>query len=334
MFGQSRFRQLIVTVINQCLIVFLCSITLSFAYLNFYFEKRSSKSVHSSNLSKDKGTKLLNINYSRINGKISILIATKNESRNIGKVLRNLELATYDKSLVEIVIIDVGSKDNTVEIAKASAGVIPIIFIKKPQGQLYSGGRGTALNEGFTKCTGDIIFIMRADSIVSPGYDVVLRKVMSTTGVLFTSFRFAADKRGLATEVEPSGLWLIEYFFNIRSYFLSFPSAMQGIIIHAQTFRVHNFTDNAIMDDIEFILRYRKLCSSAKLTYKLLDLPLYCSPTRWEAVGVLLWILLDCFAYILFVHLCVSPEYIYTICYEFLPNLFTKRQFIPWWFRR
>lgn len=48
---------------------------------------------------------------------------------NIGQTIRNLESTTTDKYRLEIIIVDVGSNDKTIEVAKASSGIIPIIFV-------------------------------------------------------------------------------------------------------------------------------------------------------------------------------------------------------------
>ena len=65
--------------------------------------------------------------------------------------------------------------------------------------------------------------------------------------------------------------------------------------------------------------------SSPTLEIKLLDLSIKCSPTRWEAMGVLLWLFLDCLALFLFSSLNLSPERIYTICYDVLPSLLKQK---------
>ena len=65
--------------------------------------------------------------------------------------------------------------------------------------------------------------------------------------------------------------------------------------------------------------------SSPTLEIKLLDLSIKCSPTRWEAMGVLLWLFLDCLALFLFSSLNFSPERIYTVCYDVLPTLLKQK---------
>ena len=52
------------------------------------------------------------------NKRISVIIAIKNESRVIGKTLRNLEATTKCKNLCEIIIVDKGCVDNSIDVAK------------------------------------------------------------------------------------------------------------------------------------------------------------------------------------------------------------------------
>lgn len=210
---------------------------------------------------------------------------------------------------------------------------------------------------------------------------------MSDPHVLLASFRFAIDRTAFSSNIIPSGLWILENYFNLRSYLLQLPSAMQGLGITASNFHANCFSNNIICDDIEFLLHLRQECllsavpyaatvpmtqhhplltqppkskqqheysttgtssgsddtnksghttaetkendlsSSFKLEIKLLDLSIKCSPTRWEAMGVLLWLFLDCLALFLFSSLNLSPERIYTICYDVLPSLLKQKHF-------
>ena len=252
-------------------------------------------------------------------GKISVIIATKNESRFIGQTLRNLESTTADKSQVEIIIVDVGSMDSTIEVARASSGAIPVTFIKKRDNGL--GGRGSAINDGFAKATGEFILILKADSLVPPRYDEVLRRELNNSKILFAAFRFSIDKKLSASIAEQPGLWILVLYFNLRSSLFWFPSAMQGLALTSHSFESHKFSDDLIMDDVSFYLNVRNNCLSDNLEFKLLDQSINCSPIRWEAVGVLTWLFLDSIAYFLYANLQFCPDTIYLICYDFMPRL-------------
>jgi len=80
--------------------------------------------------------------------KISVVIPTKNEEKNLATVLKDLP-----KSVDEIIIVDGHSTDDTVKIAKRYGAKI-----------LYEKvGKGFALRKGMEAARGDIIITMDAD---------------------------------------------------------------------------------------------------------------------------------------------------------------------------
>lgn len=80
--------------------------------------------------------------------KISILIPTLNEAKNLPIVLKSLP-----KYVDEVIVIDGYSKDQTDKIAKKAG--CKVIYDKK--------GKGSALRLGLKKAKGDIIVMMDAD---------------------------------------------------------------------------------------------------------------------------------------------------------------------------
>ncbi len=93
-----------------------------------------------------------NMNYS-----LSVIIRTKNESKYLGRVLSRLKEQQYDGA-VEIILVDSGSTDETVSIAKGLG--CRIICIKPEE---FSFGR--ALNIGIEKASGEIIINLSGHSV-------------------------------------------------------------------------------------------------------------------------------------------------------------------------
>ena len=300
-------------IIEGC-VAFVSAISLSISAVNLFLIRRiDKKSVNGFDAPKP-GLRFTNA------GRISVIIATKNESRHIGQTMRNLESNTADKSRVEIIIVDVGSIDSTIEVARASSGAIPVTFIKKQN--IGFGGRGTAINDGFAKSSGEFILILKADSLVPPRYDEIVRQELDKSNTVFAAFRFSIDRKLLNSVAEPPGLWILALYFNLRSSLFWFPSAMQGLALSAHSFEFQRFSDDIIMDDVSFSLNLRNICLSGNLEFKLFDESIKCSPMRWEAVGVLTWLILDSIAYFLYANLQFCPDTIYLVCYDIIPHLF------------
>jgi glycosyltransferase involved in cell wall biosynthesis len=87
---------------------------------------------------------------------VSVVIPTLNEARNIAHVLPKLP-AGVD----EVVLVDGGSTDGTVEVARRLRPDLTII-------QQTRRGKGNALACGFAAATGDIIVMMDADGSTHP----------------------------------------------------------------------------------------------------------------------------------------------------------------------
>ncbi len=134
--------------------------------------------------------------------KISFVIRTKNESRFIGKVLQYLYKQTFKD--FEVIIIDSGSTDKTLEIIRE----FPVRIIKiKPEEFNYS----YALNLGISKARGEIIGIISGHTIphsnkwLANGYkNFEDKKVVGVTGPL--------SSNPLAYLWRPLGLLIFDSF--------------------------------------------------------------------------------------------------------------------------
>jgi glycosyltransferase involved in cell wall biosynthesis len=87
---------------------------------------------------------------------ISIVIPTLNEAKNLPCVLTEMP-----DIVSEVILVDGGSIDNTIQTAKE---LRPDIHILRQSAK----GKGNALTEGFAAATGDIIVMMDADGSHDP----------------------------------------------------------------------------------------------------------------------------------------------------------------------
>lgn len=90
---------------------------------------------------------------------MSVLVPAYNEEKVIARTIESLLVTDYPGKL-EIIVIDDGSKDSTLQIAKRFEKKGIKILSKK------NGGKATALNYGFTMSKGEIIVIVDADTIM------------------------------------------------------------------------------------------------------------------------------------------------------------------------
>ncbi|PWV98671.1 glycosyltransferase involved in cell wall biosynthesis [Paenibacillus cellulosilyticus] len=97
-----------------------------------------------------------------ISGKLSIIIPSRNEERNLPHLLHALELQTYE--FIEVIVVDDCSEDHTREIAERF-GVRVITNTEPPEGWT---GKNWAVWNGYLHATGDLIAFLDADVRLSP----------------------------------------------------------------------------------------------------------------------------------------------------------------------
>jgi rSAM/selenodomain-associated transferase 2 len=86
---------------------------------------------------------------------ISIIIPTYNEAGNIAKLVKHLK-ANSNASVIEIIVTDGGSTDNTIEIA-ASEGATAMVSPNK--------GRAAQMNYGVSLAKGEVLYFIHADTL-------------------------------------------------------------------------------------------------------------------------------------------------------------------------
>jgi len=114
-----------------------------------------------------------------MNGKISVVIPAYNASKYIGKMLLSLSKQTYRN--FEVVLVDDGSTDDTLEVVKKSQclfdGSLKIVAKK-------NGGVSQARNLGIQIATGEFIVFVDADDTVENNYlHLLVSPLKENTGV-------------------------------------------------------------------------------------------------------------------------------------------------------
>lgn len=193
---------------------------------------------------------------------LSVVIPALNEAANLLKTLHHTQ-AGVD---LEIIVVDGGSADNTVEIAQ-NAGVKVISSPKT--------GRAQQMNAGAAIATGDILLFLHADTHLPPGYDGMIREALSHPQIIAGAFELAIDGEGLSLR------W-VEKMVNARSRVLQFPYGDQALFLKTSIFqKLGGFPNLPIMEDFEFI---RQLKPRGRIT--ILPATVLTSSRRWQKLGV------------------------------------------------
>ena len=96
---------------------------------------------------------------------VSILVPVKNEERVIGRLLDAITKLDYPKENLEVVVVEDGSRDRTLEICGSFSQQYPWIRVFHRDASI---GKGDALNFAFNKSTGEVIATFDADDIPEP----------------------------------------------------------------------------------------------------------------------------------------------------------------------
>jgi rSAM/selenodomain-associated transferase 2 len=196
---------------------------------------------------------------------ISIIIPTLNEESEVER-WRELCGHSGDGGAGEIIIVDGGSSDQTVALARGQGFRVE----SRPP------GRGAQLNYGAGLARGKVLLFLHADTRMPPGFAGMIRQCLSETDALAGAFRLAIDQAG-------PGLKLIELCANLRSRLFQLPYGDQAFFIRRDDFwRLGGFPETPIMEDFLFIRQ-------AGRQGRIVTLPqaVTTSARRWRRLGVL-----------------------------------------------
>jgi glycosyltransferase involved in cell wall biosynthesis len=120
--------------------------------------------------------------------KLSIVIPCYNEEKTLEAIVDRVLVADRCGLELEIVIVDDGSRDRSVEVMKELAAKHPEI---STQFHGVNQGKGAALRTGFKEATGDIVMVQDADLEYSPNdYPKLLRPFLDGRADVVFGSRF------------------------------------------------------------------------------------------------------------------------------------------------
>ncbi|NLM31022.1 MAG: glycosyltransferase [Methanomicrobiales archaeon] len=162
---------------------------------------------------------------------VSILVPTYNEETVITKRLENLLNLNYPKDKYEIIVIDSGSLDRTVNIAQRflenHENLSPAIKLVQEKER---NGKASAINFGKKHASGDLVLVTDANAIFDPD---VLLEIMPhfkdpEVGAVGGRYCVANPDDGLATPT--SFYWDLEYMMRIGESILDSACLFHGEI--------------------------------------------------------------------------------------------------------
>jgi len=195
--------------------------------------------------------------------KISIIIPTFNEANNLPLLLSDLSSIQKEG---EIIIIDCGSKDKTIDIANIYGAKV---YISKER------NRGLQLDIGAKNSKGEWLIFLHADTRLTNDWYKKINSFLKGNKNSIYYFKFKINNKKIIYRV-------LEILVNCRSRFFKQPYGDQGLIIHRTTyFKNNGFKKIPLMEDIDFIRRLNK-----KNYLKQLNLPIFISSRKWERTNI------------------------------------------------
>jgi glycosyltransferase involved in cell wall biosynthesis len=121
--------------------------------------------------------------------KYSIIIPTLNEEEYIKKTIRALQKQNFPKESFEIIVVDNGSNDHTIEYAKNAGADIVILEEKR--------GTNRARNRGIKESHGEILIFLDADTEPHEQWVALIDKIMSNKNIAAVSGPYDYGFRGI-----------------------------------------------------------------------------------------------------------------------------------------
>jgi len=196
--------------------------------------------------------------------KISIIIPTFNEANNLPLLLSDLSIIQKEG---EILIIDCGSVDKTIDIANIYGAKV---YKSKER------NRGLQLDIGAKNSSGDWLIFLHADTRLTHDWFTKIKSVLEGNKNYIYYFKFRINDKKIIYRV-------LEILVNFRSQYFKQPYGDQGLIIHRSIYFENNgFRNIPLMEDIDFLRRLNN-----KKDLKKLNLPIFTSSRKWERTNIL-----------------------------------------------
>lgn len=214
---------------------------------------------------------------------ISIIMPVLNEAKYLAASLSRLALTDNE----ELIVVDGGSSDNTMDIASTFTD------------RLFQTqtGRAHVMNYGAEQASGDILLFLHADCILPDNAFGIIRETLQDHGVSAGAFLLGIDHPGFWFRV-------IERAANARAKITSLMYGDQGMFLTKTVFKAAGgFAELPLMEDIEISGRLKR---KGKIVF--VHPPILASPRRWLHEGLFYTTLRDWTIAFLYTMIRVPPD--------------------------
>jgi cellulose synthase/poly-beta-1,6-N-acetylglucosamine synthase-like glycosyltransferase len=129
--------------------------------------------------------------------KISVIIPARNEENTIGELLQALNEQTYPKELLEIIVIDDHSTDDTAAVAQSFV-FVKLISLKDDTINSY---KKKAIETGIAAAVGNLIVTTDADCLPAPGWLTILENFYKQKNAVFIAAPVSINCNSSAVEL-------------------------------------------------------------------------------------------------------------------------------------
>ncbi len=178
---------------------------------------------------------------------ITVVIPTLNAEGGLAATLAALVPAVVEGLVREVIVVDGGSADRTLDIAD-QAGVEIVTA---------AAGRGGQLGVGAARAKFPWLLFLHADTVLEPGWEreasVFIERVdAGKREPAAAAFGFALDDTGVAPRI-------VEAFVSLRSTLFRLPYGDQGLLISKQLYaEIGGYRTLPLMEDVDIVRRLRR----------------------------------------------------------------------------
>jgi len=200
---------------------------------------------------------------------LSIIVPVLDEAAGISAALE--ALTPFRQRGVELIVVDGGSRDRTMELARPLADRA----IAAPR------GRGAQMNAGAAIATGDVLLFLHADTRLPPDVDGLLLEAMRDSTWQWGRFDARIEGRNPL-------LAMVAGFMNWRSLITGIATGDQAMFVRRAVFdAAGGFPDIPLMEDVALSKRLKRASRPLGLAARVVT-----SGRRYHERGVIRMILL------------------------------------------